>query len=61
MTHPIPARLLAYARYRIDFGREVEEHIEVCRECAHIVGDALSQEIERRRAEPAARKRTAGS
>jgi len=52
VTHPIPARLLAYARYRIDFGREVEQHIEVCRECAHVVGDALSQEIERRRADP---------
>jgi len=52
VTHPIPARLLAYARYRIDFGREVEQHIEVCRECAHVVGDALSREIERRRADP---------
>ena len=49
MNHPVPARLVAFARYRIDFGKEVQQHIEVCRECAHLVGQALSEEQERRR------------
>ena len=56
MNHPVPARLLAYARYRIDFGKEVEQHIEVCRDCAHVVGNALWEERGRRRREQPALK-----
>ncbi len=37
MRHPVPARLKAYARYRIDFQREVERHIAECRDCAQLV------------------------
>jgi hypothetical protein len=59
VNHPVHARLLAYARYRIDFDREVEQHIEVCRECAHVVGNALTEELERRRGDPLARLRRA--
>jgi hypothetical protein len=61
VNHPIPARLLAYARYRIDFGKEVEQHIEVCRECAHVVGNALSEEIDRRRGDVLGRLRKTGT
>jgi len=44
MTHPVPAQLLAYARYRIDFERVVEKHLEECPECAKFVDEALEPE-----------------
>jgi hypothetical protein len=44
VTHPVPARLLAYARYRIDFEKEVEKHLKACAECAQFVARALEPE-----------------
>jgi hypothetical protein len=43
VKHPLPSRLLAFARHRIDFDKEVEEHVERCPECAKFVDDALSE------------------
>jgi hypothetical protein len=36
--------LLAYARYRIDFEKEVEKHLQACHECAQFVARALEPE-----------------
>jgi hypothetical protein len=37
VRHPVPARLKAFALYRIDFDDEVKEHLAECFSCAQIV------------------------
>jgi hypothetical protein len=40
VQHPVPAALIAYARFTVDFDDQVSRHIERCRSCAERVEDA---------------------